>query len=161
MKINITKIKQIKGSSQNYIVEENGKDFIFDGENIKFLSPFKVECVITNTGEIFTVAGKFKSTLGLHCGRCLDEFVFPVEVAFDAAFAQQSEDDEIRQLNGDEIILDDILYEALMLDLPLKLLCNDECKGLCAQCGCNLNEKQCTCSQPLDPRWGVLGELLK
>lgn len=161
MKINIAKIKQAKGLSQTFLVEENGQDFAFDGEMIKFLSPIKVKCEITNTGEIFTVNGSFETRLGLQCGRCLEEFVLPMEVAFDAAFALQSEDEEIRLLDGDEIILDEIINEALLLDLPLKFLCNEECKGLCPQCGCNQNEKACFCSKPIDPRLGVLAELLK
>ena len=161
MKINIEKIKLAKGLSQTYLIEENTQDFTFHGENIKFLAPLKVKGEITNSGEIFTVDGSFETKLGLQCGRCLEEFVLPMEVAFDAAFALASEDEEIRLLDGDEIILDEILNEALLLDLPLKFLCNEECKGLCPQCGCNQNEKTCSCTKPIDPRLGVLAELLK
>lgn len=67
------------------------------------------------------------------------------------------EDMEFSYYEGDRIHLDEIINEQLVLSQPMKHLCSEECKGLCQQCGQNLNEGSCSCREEhLDPRWEVL-----
>lgn len=70
-------------------------------------------------------------------------------------FSLKDADEEL--FNGKQIELDPIVREQVLLALPMDLLCKEACKGLCAQCGTNLNEQQCSCEQkPVDPRLAVL-----
>ena len=56
--------------------------------------------------------------------------------------------------------LEDVLQEQVLLALPLKAICRDDCKGLCPHCGKNLNVQPCACAEPLeDPRWSVLKDI--
>ncbi len=67
---------------------------------------------------------------------------------------------EIGYYQGDGILLEDVLREQVLLALPLKVTCRDDCKGLCPHCGTNLNEAQCSCAVVVeDPRWTALREI--
>lgn len=58
---------------------------------------------------------------------------------------------------GEEIDLAEIVREIIVLDIPIRYLCSEDCKGLCTSCGQNLNEKTCSCQiKPLDPRFAAL-----
>jgi uncharacterized protein len=67
---------------------------------------------------------------------------------------------EIGYYQGDGLLLEDVLREQVLLALPLKVTCREDCKGLCGHCGQNLNEGQCSCSTAIeDPRWTALREI--
>ena len=67
---------------------------------------------------------------------------------------------EIGYYQGEGILLEDVLREQVLLALPLKVTCREECKGLCPHCGKNLNQEQCSCEVPIeDPRWAALKEV--
>ncbi|HEY1466723.1 MAG TPA: DUF177 domain-containing protein [Acidimicrobiales bacterium] len=68
-------------------------------------------------------------------------------------------DDEAYPLANDELDLEPLARDAVLLELPLAPLCAPDCQGLCPQCGINRNEEECTCEQPVDPRWSALDAL--
>ena len=74
---------------------------------------------------------------------------------------ENAEDDpELFLLQGDEIDLDEILSTCFILDMDSKFLCKEDCKGLCPDCGKNLNLGPCECRKKIDPRFAVLEQLL-
>ena len=102
------------------------------------------------------------------CDRCLEQFSqqldsdFRVVYSSDRAFVELDED--IRFLTPDqgEIDISEDIRETILLSVPIKLLCRSDCKGLCPQCGANLNSESCTCQGPqVDPRWEALKKLMK
>ena len=116
--------------------------------------------------------GRLSAGLELQCARCLEPV--PQEVARDfellyrplGADAGRDElsvtdaEAEIGYYQGEGILLEDVLREQVLLALPLKITCRDECKGLCPHCGKNLNQEQCSCAVPADdPRWAALKEI--
>ena len=83
--------------------------------------------------------------------------------SLDSLVAQELEDeenDEILLLDGTELDLDQVVTEAFVLAMDTKNLCSDDCKGLCAKCGANLNDGPCGCRPEVDPRLAVLAQLL-
>jgi uncharacterized protein len=67
---------------------------------------------------------------------------------------------EIGYYQGDGLLLEDVLREQVLLALPLKVTCREDCKGLCPECGKNLNQEQCSCSREVeDPRWAALKDV--
>lgn len=115
------------------------------------------------------VSGSLSAELAVDCVRCLAAFPYAVEREFDVNYrravvsggADEAELDEIDldlDYYGDEgIDLQQLLGEQLLLSLPMKPLCQTECKGLCSQCGINLNDKTCDCKPVVDPRLASLG----
>jgi len=71
----------------------------------------------------------------------------------------QGRDLDFSVYQNDELDLDELVIEQLELALPVRLLCREECRGLCDQCGTNFNEQQCNCQPPIDPRWQALADL--
>jgi uncharacterized protein len=67
---------------------------------------------------------------------------------------------EISYYKGEGLLLEDALREQVLLALPLKVICRENCKGLCPQCGKNLNTEQCSCAETMeDPRWSALKDI--
>jgi len=113
--------------------------------------------------------GQLSTRLEISCARCLEPVPQAVKRDFELLYrplgADAGRDElsvsdaeaEIGYYQGDGLVLEDVLREQVLLALPLKVTCREDCKGLCPQCGANLNEEQCSCSAPVeDPRWSPL-----
>jgi uncharacterized protein len=116
--------------------------------------------------------GRLETALEVACARCLDPVVVPVKRSFDLLYRPLGTDAgheelsitdaeaEIGYYQGDGVLLEDTLREQVLLAVPLKTICRDDCKGLCPQCGKNLNEGACSCEdEEEDPRWAALKEI--
>jgi uncharacterized protein len=116
--------------------------------------------------------GHLAAGLELQCARCLEpvkqEVTRDFELLYRPLGADAGRDElsvtdaeaEIGYYQGDGLLLEDVLREQVLLALPLKVTCGPDCKGLCPQCGKNLNQEQCSCSTAVeDPRWAALKEV--
>ncbi len=116
--------------------------------------------------------GRLSTGLELQCARCLElvreDVARDFELLYRPLGADAGRDElsvtdaeaEIGYYQGDGILLEDVLREQVLLALPLKVTCREDCKGLCPHCGKNLNQEQCSCSVPVeDPRWAALKEI--
>ena len=121
----------------------------------------------------YRVTGRVTTELELECGRCLEPFRVPVDSAFELRYVpaaanvgeaerEVGEDDLTTAFYKDEQLdLGELMHEQFVLALPMKPLCNEGCKGLCQQCGTNLNKASCDCSPAWkDPRLAGLQALL-
>ena len=75
--------------------------------------------------------------------------------------SNEEEQDEVRQMQADLINLEPALIDAVVLELPTRPLCKDDCLGLCAQCGIRLDENPEHKHEIIDPRWSKLSQLKK
>ena len=103
------------------------------------------------------VRGHLAGRLELACSRCLEGFSFPVQGDFDLLLAPGSdtmsgEEEELSAADldldfytGKVIDLENIIREQIILTMPLKPLCSEDCRGLCTRCGANLNQERCVC----------------
>ena len=116
--------------------------------------------------------GELEIDLEVACARCLEPVVLPVKRSFDLLYRPLGTDSgheelsvtdaeaEIGYYQGEGLLLEDTLREQVLLSVPLKALCREDCKGLCPHCGRNLNEGECSCTEQLeDPRWAALKEI--
>jgi uncharacterized protein len=112
---------------------------------------------LTKHGRDILVRGQLNGYLDLACGRCLKSFTQPVDADFDlllvpAAAAAAPEEEELSSADldldyytGEVVDLETLLKEQIILMIPVKPLCDETCKGLCPQCGTNLNSEGCHC----------------
>ena len=118
------------------------------------------------------IAGSLATSVESDCARCLEPAVQKVSRTFDllyrplgtdagrAELSVTAAEAEVGYYEGEGLLLEDALREQVLLDLPLKVMCREDCKGLCPHCGANLNEDPCSCAEPLeDPRWAALKDL--
>jgi uncharacterized protein len=118
------------------------------------------------------LAGELATSLELSCARCLEPVIQKVSRSFDLLYRPQGADAgheelsvtdaeaEIGYYQGKGLLLEDALREQVLLTVPLKVICREDCKGLCPSCGKNRNSESCSCAQPHeDPRWAALKEI--
>ncbi len=143
------------GSKRRLKTEINIANIDFSGRKIEIPEQFLLDLNIYNTRDSFIFSGVLKGYLLLRCSRCLEKFRFPVEVELDEEMEKKDIED-IKNIN-----LQKLFVENILLTIPLKPLCSEDCQGLCSECGKNLNEGQCDCNQEkIDPRMEKLKELL-
>lgn len=128
-----------------------------------FSTPVKVSGTVKNTTGIVTLTAKAEFIYHGFCDRCASELnrntVIPVEHILVASL-NNDEDSSFILIEDMRLDLDELVSEDIFLGLPTKYLCDDDCKGLCSMCGKNLNEGECGCKKPIDPRLEALNELL-
>jgi uncharacterized protein len=151
------------------------------GEDIRQRTPLKAtgraELVEEHHGKHEVIKdirlrGLCSVALELQCARCLEPVPHDVNRQFELLYrplgADAGRDElsvtdaeaEIGYYRGEGILLEDVLREQVLLALPLRTLCQENCKGLCPQCGKNLNQEQCSCTVPAeDPRWAALKDI--
>jgi uncharacterized protein len=118
------------------------------------------------------IAGDLRSEFELSCARCLEPIRQDISRKFDLLYRPQGSDAgkeemsvtaaeaEVAYYQGEGLLLEDVLREQVLLAVPLKAICREDCRGLCPHCGQNLNQGQCTCAEPVeDPRWSALKDI--
>lgn len=138
------------------------------------VSPILYTIYLSRSETTVFVKGSVKTSIQLPCSRCLEHFEFPVQSEFSVTFIPeevdsrqsekelQPEDLETEFYDGETIDIDKIVQSNVLLGLPIKPLCGDECRGLCPVCGTNKNLASCTCptDEPGDPRLAKLKDFL-
>jgi uncharacterized protein len=116
--------------------------------------------------------GELATRLELLCARCLEPVAQDVTRKFDLLYRPLGTDAgneelsvtvaeaEVGYYQGDGLLLEDAIREQVLLVVPLKVVCREDCKGLCPTCGKNRNTEPCSCAPPLgDPRWSALKDI--
>jgi uncharacterized protein len=135
-----------------------------------FTEPLQVHVTYSRSQLDLFFDGEVRGKAEAHCGRCLETYPLEVAQEFSLVLTPATRlTGEIELAPGDltqsfyegtEIDLTPLMYEQIMLALPTRPLCGEECRGLCPQCGSNRNTGQCTCvAETGDPRWSALRNL--
>lgn len=129
-------------------------EFDFGPDNYKTIEPLRWNALVTNVGGALLVSGSITGTVSTECSRCLDSVEYDVEGELEGYLIIPGESEEPEGMDEDEfdylpennqLDFEPILKAAVLVDLPYVPLCSDDCKGLCAQCGANLNDGACDC----------------
>lgn len=130
-----------------------------------------VRMMHTNQGVL--VQGKLAGETQLACARCLETVPVDFEIHLEEVYMptvdmatgkliKPEEEDQALWIDEHHILdLTEVLRQDVLLELPVHVLCKEDCRGLCPECGTNLNESTCNCGRDLDPRWSSLTNLLK
>ena len=169
MQLDLTRYRR---PQQNFSRTFQPEEAAQPGDPYRIVAPVQVDFEIHKDKDTFRLAGSARTELELGCSRCLEPFRMPVDAAFDLRYhpasamatdaeAEIEEDDlETSYYRDDQIDLNELLREQFYLVLPMKPLCGEECRGLCPQCGTNLNTGTCDCAPTWsDPRLAALKDL--
>ncbi len=171
MKLDLSEIATHLGKRIGYKIDEPPIVDIESG--IKCRAPITGEVTFTNSGRHIVARGSFSATLEMDCARCLAAFLVDLDLPIEEELPilpelieedeEELPEDEKEPLFVDNILdLTELLRQSIVVAVPIKPLCSQECKGLCPLCGTNLNERQCECStQDVNPLFASLGSLLK
>ncbi|MGD2037413.1 MAG: DUF177 domain-containing protein [Desulfobacterales bacterium] len=181
MKNLILHVEQLKEKEFIHEFEEDPRVFPIIAEMVKkreceFLKPLTIRLKAFRVRELFEVQGTFWTSVRQPCSRCLKDFDSPLMSDFELTYTKEIpdmmdvfEDEEIElraeeigmfYFKGEEINLEHGIQEQVVMALPLQPICNDNCKGLCSQCGSDLNRGDCGCTRESAPnKFAVLKDL--
>ena len=170
MLINLTELFTLDGKEKTYTPDIDMKIYHGPYGDYEVAAAKPVVLRIMNLGgKKLEVEGKACLTLAIPCARCLEPV--PVELEFDIVRAidlNESEEERVVDLeeqpyvNGYNLDVDQLVCDELILNLPMKVLCSEDCKGICNRCGTNLNHETCDCDvRSLDPRMAVIQDIFK
>jgi uncharacterized protein len=157
LKINVVTIPE---EGIEYVLSEDGsrfKECLTDTADNDFkLRKVDLDCLVTKTSTTVFIKGELSAIINCNCSRCLEDISVPIGGNFAytlvPAKAETREDLEltaeeleISHYQGDIIDLTSIICEQIILQIPIKTLCREECKGLCSECSVNLNTSSCNC----------------
>lgn len=170
MLINLSELFSIDGKEKNYTLDIEKDAFQTPDGVYEVVSKEPVVLRIRNLGDRkLYMEGKAKFALSIPCDRCLEPVVCPFDLDIDQGLdMKQTEEERVESLDeqpyvsGYNLDVDQLLSNELLLNLPMKVLCSDDCQGICNRCGANLNHGTCSCDQSSpDPRMSVIQDLFQ
>jgi uncharacterized protein len=171
MRIELDKLEKAGGTfAHRYEPEE----IVLDEEHVRLTDAPEVQGRVRQSVHEVRIKGKLSARAEVDCDRCLMSVAVPVETEFDVGYVPaedytaseaaelKEEDLSLSVFDGETIDVDELVCEQLLLALPARALCGDECKGLCPTCGANRNTSPCDChDKEIDPRWAGLKAVLR
>ncbi len=140
------------------------KELSFGTDTYKVVEPIQVHLALNmmDTDE-YLVRGSITTTLTIPCNRCMDDVINEVKADFTKEFKTSTVDDEddmSEYLEGVVLNLEKLVLDEVYMNVPMKVLCNEDCRGICKSCGKNLNHTACDCEDDnVDPRLAGLKDL--
>jgi len=138
-------------------------DKLYDGyEYINFSKPIILKGSFSLVEDIIILNGRLTTEFTIACSRCLENFNYPIDIEVKEQFSRnkENEDADVILIESDKLDITDIIENNIYLALPFARLCKEDCKGLCQQCGTDLNNSTCGCDNlDVDLRLAKLKEL--
>ena len=164
MRLELSSIMDRPGESVTFSASVDLSDLVY-GTSKPVCEPVLASGTVRNTAGVLVMKGVITTRIHGVCDRCAADFQRDMEMPIDAVLVSQlaneeNEDEWVFPLEAETADLDDIVRTIFVLNMDSKLLCKDDCAGLCCSCGKNLNEGPCTCQKEIDPRFAALKQLL-
>ena len=149
--------------------EENEGIYPIVFDDVVVLEPVAVNGSVINRAGYITLTAEASMSYRTHCARCLADVEDTVRFLCEKTVADEkgllrlenTENDDYVQIKGGKLDLDAPICDEILLGFPMRILCSDDCKGLCAGCGVDLNREACRCTKKeVDPRLAKLAALL-
>ena len=164
MRLNIEDILAESGMSKSVEFEFYSKDVGIVSDDCEFDAPMTLHAEVSNLNRIIRVKGKVDMAYRTFCARCLGVIVRETTVEIDEEYVQAgySPEDGMCTYEGKSIELDGVIHDAVLLKLPIRHLCKEDCMSLCPVCGKDLNYGDCGCeSAVFNEQFSVLRSYFK
>ena len=143
MRISINDLKRAGALHMEF--DELPQGTLREHENLK--SAHTVTDIVLEGDEV-RVVGTVDARIQGACARCVKDVEYGVKAEFDEVFSENPE--EGYALGASDVVLDDMVMDAISMEMPIRVLCSEDCKGLCPKCGADLNEGDCGCENGPD-----------
>ena len=168
MQIHLSDVTDSEGKHIQLQPELELDKISFQMGDYPILEKTPVELEITNTGnKVLELKGIGSVTVGIPCDRCLEQVAVKIPYEIEQKLDMKKSDtervqdlDENDYLTGMDLDVDRFVYLEVLTSWPLKVLCREDCKGICSRCGKNLNKGSCGCAEePKDPRMAAISDI--
>ncbi|MGI6224712.1 MAG: YceD family protein [Peptococcales bacterium] len=169
LSINLLKVRNSIGTTASFELSTPNLPLT---EELNIIKPVSVSLTVSNNGQILELKGNVNTEVESNCHRCLTPTKAGIDAVIDEKLVYSTDLRHLGDISQDEIEekylvftndlfdLTDLVRETIIMALPYKILCNDDCQGLCIKCGQNLNIKSCNCiTEEIDPRLAILAKL--
>ncbi len=164
MLVGLSQIIESPGASVSFSVSVDLSDLQY-GTGYPVVEPVVACGTVRNTAGVLVMKGEVSTCIHGVCDRCASEFTREVKIPMDVVLVrelanEENEDEWVFPLVDNSADMEDIIRTVFVLNMDSKLLCKEDCKGMCCRCGHNLNYGPCSCEKELDPRFAALRQLL-
>ena len=143
MVIDVRKLKYSGKDECSFHFEYDADSSVIALPDAEYKGKVQVNGTLTLNGKSVFVYGEIKYEISTLCTRCLTGVVFQNVVEFDEEYSETEDGDDIYKFKKGIVDLTEMVDEKLMLSIPYAVYCKDDCKGLCSECGANLNQTKC------------------
>ncbi len=166
MKVNIKEVISGQKDSIDFEISEKIMDAHCFGDDVTLITPITLKAEVTKIDDKLFISGSVECTVEFVCGRCLKKFEKELkEKVYGQLIVDESQEEEMDEsylIEEDMIDTFIIMNDVLIASLPMKVLCDENCKGLCSVCGKDLSVDECNCNiDEIDPRLAKLKDLLQ
>lgn len=170
MLIDLSKILTHEGMQQNVKMIPEGDKFSCKLGEFSYAEKFPVMLSIVHTNDqVLKIAGEGRVSIWIPCSRCLEPVLHTFSIQIEEEADMKLTDQErIEALDESSFIQDKVLdtekllHNEILIRWPMRVLCKEDCKGICSRCGANLNQGSCDCdTADLDPRMAVISDIFK
>ncbi len=164
MQLGLSQIIDRPGESVDFSASVDLSDLLY-GTSYPVSEPVLARGTVRNTAGVLVMTGMIETCIHGVCDRCAADFDRHVEIPMNVVLVnelanEENEDEWVFPLEADTADLGDIVRTVFVLNMDSKMLCKDDCKGICCKCGKNLNVESCVCQKEIDPRFAALKQLL-
>ncbi len=159
MKVDVSSIVKTNGASLSISYNEVLQELSGVDDNFLFSKPVDFKGVLVNASGMLKLEGLLKVNFTSRCSRCLKDMEGELGLRIRESFLEsdKNSDSEAYTYDDNYILIDGVLKDNIILNLPVKQVCSESCMGLCQRCGVNLNEKECSCrDEEIHPQMEVL-----
>ena len=161
MQLNIGSVLRNEGSTLNIDagVELGRLDYL--GNTFDFQEPLQINGAVRSIGGTIELIGSMRGKYTASCDNCGRHVTGELDIPIDETINSETEDfdPECFSLSGTVLDISGLINSLVFENLPMRILCREDCKGLCSICGCNLNDTVCNCDHTVyDPRLAILRE---
>lgn len=170
MLIDLSKVLTHEGKKLNIETEPAGEKFVCELGSFSYAEKIPVSLTVTHTeDQILKLEGNGHVTVCIPCSRCLEPVKVSLDINVDEKIDMKLSDqervealDESCYIQNRELDTDKLLHNEILIRWPMRVLCKENCKGICSRCGANLNQGSCDCdTADLDPRMAVISDIFK
>lgn len=155
-------LKSITENLMNYEGNVECENLVNNGDEIDFIEPIKFSGTLKKGIDFVEISGKVLANFTTSCHLCGEKTEKELEFEIFETYRREPGEDEY-ELIGEEVDFDDMILENFRLNLPVRILCKEDCKGICPKCSKNLNAEKCDCSniEKTNPAFDILNKLIK
>lgn len=157
--VHVAKLRRVLGTRWHEVRSGTIDDLACSGSQVPVGALLRADVTLESIAGGLTVVGVVEAPWTGECRRCLATASGTLRVPVRELYTADGDGEETYPLVDDEVDLEDLVHDAVLLELPMAPLCDVACRGLCPLCGVNRNEQDCDCEMPRDERWAALDVL--
>lgn len=166
MLLNLTDVFTTEGKVAEQTIPLEVKEIFYQGEKFTISEKNPVCLTLKNDGQgRATIEGKIQLVIVMQCDRCLQDLKQKFDFSFirrvcSPELAEENTEDEFDFMEGFNLNVEDLICNEILINWPMKVLCKEDCKGICKICGKDLNQGACECDTFVpDPRMAVIKDI--